>query len=195
MRIISGTFKSRLIDYPKTDKTRPLTDRMKETIFNVLGQMLDNKKVLDLFAGSGSFGLEAISRRASRVFFVDEEPLAWKVIQSNLKSLGITDRHHPILRLPMSRAVKHLQQNHEQFDLVFIDPPYDSGLIKKTLRLLERFDIVQNFGIVVIHRSPKEALPEDLGNLRLLQEKKIGQAFVDFLEKTNPSETNDTDGT
>ena len=183
MRIIGGSFKSRLIEYPKSEITRPLTDRMKETIFNVLGQRFNGEKVLDLFAGSGSFGLEALSRGAGRIFFVDEDHLSCKVIKQNLKSLGIIDRHNPVLNSPMSKSIKQLHQNKEMFDLVFIDPPYNTGLVKKTLRLLERFDIVQNFGKIVIHRSHKEDLPESLGGFQLWQEKKIGQAFVDFLEK------------
>ncbi len=181
MRIISGSFKSRLIQYPKIEATRPLSDRMKETIFNVLGDAVQDQKVLDLYAGSGSFGLEAISRGARRVYFVDEEKIACQVIRENLRSLGIDTGSHPVFMLPITRALKNCQNHHEKFNLIFVDPPYNKGLVKKTLRQLERFDIVQKFGKIIIHRSHKEDLPT-LEKFQLIKEKQIGQAFVDFLE-------------
>ena len=156
-------------------------DRVKETIFNVLGDTVTNAVVLDLFAGSGSFGIEALSRGAKLVYFVDREAAPCSVIRQNLESLAISRTSSQIFRIPVEQATRKINKRGLQFDLIFIDPPFNKGLIKKTLRLLERFDIVKTFGRIVIQRSRHEELPHDLTTLKVMQEKKIGQAFVVFL--------------
>lgn len=182
MRIIAGKYRSRLIDFPKTDKTRPLMDRMRETIFNVLGEMTQDAQVLDLFAGSGSFGIEALSRGAQFVCFVDLEEMAADVIKRNLESLKISQAETLIVRQNISKALQILESKRMKFNLIFIDPPYHKGFVKKILRQLERFDIVVPFGNLVVHRAQEEELPDDLKKIKLLQEKKLGQAYISFFQ-------------
>ena len=188
MRIIGGDFKRRLIQFPKTKKTRPVMDRVKETIFNVLGDAVSDAKVLDLFAGSGGFGLESLSRGAKTVYFVDRESTPCAVIRQNLDSLAIPRANSQICNMGVEQVIRKLHHWGIRFNLIFIDPPFNKGLIKKTLRLLERFDIVEHFGKIVIQRSRHEELPSDLEAFEVMQEKKIGQAFVDFLmfQKNKP---------
>lgn len=180
MRIISGEFKSRKIKFPKSKKTRPATDRSKETIFNVLGDLVKDTNVLDLFAGSGSLGLEALSRGAAKVSFVDSAVYARRIIHDNLKTLRLLDKGL-VYTMPVERAIKTLEKRRNRFDLIFLDPPYNKGLIKKILRLLNRFDIVTPFGKVIIGRSRLESLPGDLGKFKLERDQAIGQAFLSII--------------
>jgi 16S rRNA (guanine966-N2)-methyltransferase len=126
MRIIAGTFRSRVLDAPAGRATRPTSDRLRETLFNVLAARIEGASFLDLYAGSGAIGIEALSRGAAKVTFVERAAPALKVLGANLTRLGLTEgfRIHPgnaasFLRGPRAGAV--------EFDLVFLDPPYDAA--------------------------------------------------------------------
>lgn len=181
MRIISGKFKSRLIDFPKTKLTRPMTDRTKETLFNIVGSYVFGKHVLDLYAGSGSIGLEALSRGALSVTFVDRAPWARGCIEKNLRTLGLTGQA-TILSTDVLGAIRKLDKKGPEFALVFVDPPFNKGLVRKTLLKLDASDIVLPFGQVVVGHSNHEPIPQDeLTKLKLVRTKKIGQASLSFL--------------
>lgn len=180
MRIIAGEFRSRKLVFPKSKQTRPMTDRAKETIFNILGETVVGTSVLDLFAGSGSLGLEALSRGASRVTFVEGGAWAYKSLIQNLRTLGLEGKGF-LLRLDIVRAINRLQRRQESFTLIFLDPPYNKGLVKKILNLLDQSDIVTPLTQLVVHRSRQEQLPETLERLRVVREKQIGQACLSFL--------------
>ena len=185
MRIIGGEFKSRKILFPKTRQTRPMTDRAKETIFNVLGTICQDAIVLDLFAGSGSLGLEALSRGAREVYFVDDAKASQNCIQQNIKSLSLNQSRAQIIGLPVPQAISRLEKQSKKFDLIFLDPPHNKGLIKKILHRLDASDIVNPSGTIVVGRSNLESLPKDLKTLYLQREIKIGQTFVSLLIKGN----------
>ena len=186
MRIIGGVLKRRKLCFPSTQATRPVTDRAKETIFNVLGTLCEETIVLDLFAGSGSLGIEALSRGASEVYFVDSEKPAYSCIHQNLETLNLKSQGH-ILGIPVMEAIKKLEKRAKKFNLIFLDPPHNKGLIKKVLHQLDHSDIVAPFSMIVIGRSNLEGLPEDLKTLSLYREIKIGQTFVNWLTKAgNP---------
>ena len=188
MRIISGKFKSRKIDFPKNRLTRPMTDRTKETLFNIVGSFVFGKHILDLYAGSGSLGLEALSRGAISATFVDQAPWAQKVIEKNLAGLGIS---HQATRLSMDilPAIRKLEKENKGFALIFVDPPFMKGLVKKTLMRLDSSDIVLPFAQVVVGHMWREELPNaELQNLKWVRTKRIGQACLSFffrLESTN----------
>jgi len=181
MRIISGKFKSRRIDFPKTRLTRPMTDRTKETLFNIVGSFVFGKHVLDLYAGSGSIGLEALSRGALSVTFVDKAPWAKSCIQRNLASLGL-ENQGVILSLDVLAGIRKLNKLGRSFPLIFVDPPFHKGLVSKTLFKLDEMDLVQPFGQVVVGHSKHEQNPhEELKKLKLVRTKQIGQANLSFL--------------
>lgn len=197
MRIIGGALKRRKLFFPKTRQTRPLTDRAKETIFNVLEHSFQNFAgksegasrsdarlrdacVLDLFAGSGSFGIEALSRGASKVYFVDHSRVAIECIKKNLWVLELASRGH-ILKLPVSEAIRRLEKELKSFDLIFVDPPHNKGLTKKTLRQLDGSATLRSSGILIVGHSNREGLPDDLKAIHVQRSIKIGQAFVSFL--------------
>lgn len=182
MRIISGQLRSRRLVFPRTRKTRPMTDRAKETIFNILGESVVQASVLDLFAGSGSLGLEALSRGASDVTFVDKGPWALRSIRENLKRLGLQKKAFLSGR-GVFPALKIFEREGRKFSLVFLDPPYNKGLVKKILLRLDPSDIVTPLTQLVLHRSRQEKLPEDLEKLHLLREKQMGQSCLSFLSR------------
>lgn len=189
MRIISGKFKSRKIDFPKNRLTRPMTDRTKETLFNIVGSFVFGKQVLDLFAGSGSLGLESLSRGAIRAVFVDQAPWAKAIIEKNLASLGISAQGTTLM-MEMLLAIKKLEKNKQGFSLIFVDPPFMKGLVKKALMRLDASDIVLPFAQVVVGHMWREEMPHDdeLKNLKWVRTKRIGQACLSFffrLESTH----------
>src|SRR5690242_6357273 len=122
MRIISGELKSRKIKFPKSKLTRPMTDRSKETVFNILGGLVPGKHVLDLYAGSGSLGLEALSRGALDTTFVDHGDWAVSVIKKNLDELQLASRGE-ILQIDVLRGIEKLRKAGRFFSIIFVDPP------------------------------------------------------------------------
>ncbi len=185
MRIISGALKSRKIFFPKTRMTRPMTDRAKETIFNVLGTLCQSASVLDLFAGSGSLGFEAFSRGAREVYFVDDAKVAQDCIERNVQSLSIDPRKVQMMRISVPQAIEKLEKKSKNFDLIFLDPPHNKGLIKKILHLLDRSVILAPFGHIVVGHSNQEGLPTQFEALCFYRSIKIGQSFMSFLTKPN----------
>jgi len=187
MRIISGKFKSRLIDFPKNKLTRPMTDRTKESLFNMLGGLVFEKNILDLFSGSGSIGLEAISRGARHVTFVDEAIWAAKVIQKNIDTLGVKENAR-LLQMDILKAIAKLEREKERFSILFVDPPFFSGWVRKALMKLDRSDIVLPFAQVIVGHPAKEPLPDDLQVLKCVRTKKIGQACLSFFFRLDASD-------
>ena len=180
MRIIGGELKSRKLSFPKTRLTRPMTDRSKETVFNILGGLIIGKHVLDLYAGSGSLGLEALSRGAMDVVFVDKASWATKAIRANISALALGTKSE-ILEMDVLRSLDRLKKERRLFSLVFVDPPFDQGLVKKTLLKLEQSGIVTPFAQIVVGHSKQEELPESFQSFRLARTKRIGQNYLSFL--------------
>ncbi len=180
MRIISGEFKSRKISFPKTHLTRPMTDRSKETVFNILGGLVFGKHVLDLFAGSGSLGLEALSRGALKATFVDHAEAATRTIYKNIEALELADKS-TVIQGDVLRTIDKLKKQEQLYSILFVDPPYDKGFIKKTLMKLDQSGIVSPFGQVVVGHTTREGIPESLQTLKLARTKRIGQSCVSFL--------------
>ncbi len=131
VRIIAGEWRGRLIDFPQAEGLRPTPDRVRETLFNWLGQTLDGKTCLDLFAGSGALGFEALSRGARRVVMAEQNPQVLKALQKNARKLG-ADR----LDLVAGDGVKTLSREGEAFDVIFLDPPFHRGILPLLLPLL-----------------------------------------------------------
>src|ERR1019366_8368827 len=124
MRIIAGSFRSRILKAPSGLQTRPTSDRLRETLFNVLTPRIQGARFLDLYAGSGAVGIEAISRGAAHVSFVEQAPPALKILRANLASLSITSGYR-IEAAKVAAFLRAAQKAQQQFDLIFLDPPYD----------------------------------------------------------------------
>jgi 16S rRNA (guanine(966)-N(2))-methyltransferase RsmD len=183
MRIISGTSKGRRLATPKGQALRPTSDRVKESIFNILGQVVQGKLVLDLFAGTGNLGIEAVSRGARRVLFVERGREATRLIKSNLSQCGMAMLAE-IIPKDVIRAIGILHQRGEAFDIILMDPPYEKGLIEKTLWKLQSHRIYQDDSILIIEHDRREPLPKDLFGWNLIRQRKIGDTLVSFLTPT-----------
>jgi 16S rRNA (guanine(966)-N(2))-methyltransferase RsmD len=186
MRIISGTSKGKRLATPKGQALRPTSDRVKESIFNILGGVVEKKVVLDLFAGTGNLGIEALSRGAKRVVFVERGREAMRLIKSNLAQCGMVTVSE-IMPKDVIRAIGVLHQRREAFDLILMDPPYEKGLIEKTLWKLQSHRIYHDDSILIIEHDRREPLPAELDGWNLIRQRKIGDTLISFLTPRSPS--------
>lgn len=152
MRIISGQFKGRTIKVPKSKLVRPTTDRNKESLFNYLNNIINFEgiKVCDIYAGSGALGLEALSRGAAEVHFVEKNFVIYKTLQENIKTFGV----ETVTKIFKMEAVKFTTiSQHEQYDLILADPPFFKDDIHKALENLLERNYLKEDGLIIIERS------------------------------------------
>ena len=180
MRIITGTSKGRRLATPKGRSLRPTSDRVKESIFNILGEEIEGKVLLDLYAGTGNLGIEALSRGAKRVIFVEKGREALRLIQRNLFQCGLQGRSE-ILPKDAHRAIGVLKERGESFDLILMDPPYEKGLIQKTLLKLNAYRIYQEDSVLVIEHNRREPLPDIIYGWNLIRQRRVGDTIISFL--------------
>jgi 16S rRNA (guanine966-N2)-methyltransferase len=179
MRVIAGSAKGRLLKSIKGEHTRPTSDRVKESLFSILHPYLASSVVLDLFAGSGSLGIEALSRGAKQAVFVDNSRGAVEVIKYNLR---ITDLANKAQVIPghFRKGIALFQKEGFRFDLVFLDPPYNSGLVLEALEALIESSVLKNDGLVVAEHSVKEEMPSSVQNFLLKRSVEYGQTKLSF---------------
>ena len=177
MRIIAGKFKGRKLEIPQTT-LRPTLDRTKETLFNILQVYVPQAKVLDLFAGSGNLGLEALSRGAESCTFVEINKDASKIIKANCEKCGVT-QNSTVVNLPVDLAISGLKQ---KYDIVFADPPYSDGLYYDILKRLNKSDVLSKDAIVVLEHDTEVELPDDVGNLSKYRQKIMGRCSFSFYQ-------------
>ena len=155
MRIISGTARGRKLKEPVGEKIRPTSDKVKESVFNIIQFDIEGRRALDLFAGTGQYGIEALSRGARSAVFVDAAQDSIKLIKENLKICGFSD----IATIRASDALRYLESD-EKFDLIFIDPPYETSLAKKAVAKIALFDKLNINGIIICELKADETTPE-----------------------------------
>jgi 16S rRNA (guanine966-N2)-methyltransferase len=178
MRIIAGVFKGRRLA-PVKGRIRPTAAKVREAVFNILGPAVDGVRVLDLFAGTGALGIEALSRGAAAAVFVEEHPEAVKVLRRNLAALGLTEMT-TIWPLPVAAALKKLAGRGEAFGLAFLDPPYGGEAALAALSGLASLNLLQPGARVVVEHSRRESLPEACGALTRLTVRRYGDTQVAF---------------
>ena len=171
MRIISGKARGRRLKEPTGRDIRPTTDKVKESIFNILQFDIEGRRVLDLFAGTGQLGIEALSRGASSCVFVDESAKALALVRENLKISGLGDQ----AEIYQAESVSFLSHAPGKFDLVFLDPPYDTKLLEQALEAVFRFDILKPNGIILCESRENQVLPEPVGAYSLYRTYRYGQ--------------------
>ncbi len=181
MRVIAGEAKGRKLLSVPGRATRPITDRVKESLFNILGGQVVNALFLDLFAGTGSVGIEALSRGARRAVFVERNRQALKVIAENLKMTGLTDR----AKVVSSDVFKFLRgEFDEKFDIVYIAPPQYKGLWARTLLALDERELLADEGLIIAQIHPKELASLDLKSLQLADQRKYGSTLLCFYARS-----------
>ena len=181
MRILGGTAKGRKLVAVKARGIRPTRDDVKESIFSMIRGHVKAAVVLDLFAGTGNLGLEALSQGAKRAIFVEKERVPLRALMRNIDLCGFRDRAEVIPR-DAEAALKLLRRRAEKLDLVFIDPPYRSGYMGKTLRFISAHDMVNDGGMVVVEHSSGEAPSDQWGMLSLRRQKRHGDTTITIFE-------------
>ena len=183
MRIISGNFKGKKLLEPKDKETRPLKDLTKESIFNIINHSnkfsinINKASVLDLFSGVGSFGIECLSQGAKDVTFIENYDLVLTILKKNLNNLKLIKNYRIIKKDILGKFDFNELKNN--FDIIFLDPPYREKAIEKILTSIIRNKILKNNGVIIIHRHKKEAdiFPE---NFRIIDVKKYGISKIIF---------------
>lgn len=181
MRVISGTLKGRRLMAPAGMTTRPTADRIKESMFNILGNSVQAMRVLDLFAGSGALGIEALSRNATSAVFVDQAKSALAAIRRNLHDLGQEDHGH-VIRRNILDNLNCLASGPQTIDLVFMDPPYETAVLAPALTAVLSCGALAPGARIVIEHSVKEPIAYPMDKLVLVDQRRFGKTLVSFMD-------------
>ena len=181
MRVISGDLKGRIIKGFTLEGTRPTMDRVKESMFGSIQTIVPDSIFLDLFAGSGSIGIEAISNGAATAYFVDNNKLAIQTIKENIESFNIKNKSE-ILKMDYNDALKYFYNNNIKFDVIFIDPPYAMNIINDILDMISKYKLINDDGIIICEVD-NNYLKENIGDLVLDKCKKYGSSYLYFYQK------------
>lgn len=176
MRIISGSLRGKRLEPPKGMTTRPTTDRVKEALFSIIQFDIEGARVLDLFAGSGQLGLEALSRGAESCDFVEHDQNAAAAVAGNIASCGVSNEKARLHRCDSFTFLSGLQP--ESFDIVLLDPPYGGELLRRAIELLHRFDILTKNGIIICEKDPKDVIEPLPNGWVMAKEYRYGQIML-----------------
>jgi 16S rRNA (guanine(966)-N(2))-methyltransferase RsmD len=179
MKIIAGALKGRRLVTPKGDTTRPTADQVRIALMDTLTPRLPGARVLDLFAGAGGVGLEALSRGAAEATFVERDPRAIASLRDNVAALGVAEAAR-VRRGDVVRELQALYRAGERFDIVFLDPPYDAGLVETTLESLGGGGLLLAEGWVIAQHFTKRAPAERIGALFAFRTRRFGETTLTF---------------
>ncbi len=184
MRVIAGSARGKKLRSPKDESVRPTLDRIKENIFNIIGFDIKESVVLDLFAGSGGLGIEALSRGASHCTFVDKDKNSIALVQANLKDTRL-EKNAEIFQSDAESAIEKLYAKGKKFDYIFLDPPYQQGIIQKILKQLQKCNIMQEEGVVIIETDRLEKLPDEIYRFIKIKEREYSNTRISIYEIRN----------
>ena len=190
MRVISGRARGTKLKTIESMSTRPTLDRVKESLFNILQKDITEKNVLDLFAGSGALGIEALSRGANKAYFSDSNPEAVKVIKENLTKTRLID-YSKVYNMSYEKAITKMSNENVKIDIVFIDPPYRLEIAANSIKLIIQNDLLNENAIIVVETDEKERdikeilelknLNKELQKIEITDLRKYGRASLIFL--------------
>ncbi len=179
MRVIGGEAKGKIIKTLRGMEVRPTSDLVREALFAILGSRIEGAVFLDLFAGSGGVGIEALSRGAREAIFIDQNPRSIKILKENITKTGYEERS----RIYKTDALRFLSSSHLQagtIDIIFIDPPYGSDLASQALGIIDAKAVMAEEGWVVVEHFHKTKLTADCRNLKLIKERRFGATQLSF---------------
>jgi 16S rRNA (guanine966-N2)-methyltransferase len=179
VRIISGEQKGRRLSTLKGRSVRPTSDRAKETLFDILSDRVEGSRFLDLFAGTGSVGLEAASRDAEQVFLVESDPRALKILQKNIDWCGLMDKV-TVFRTDAKKSLSRLASDRQTFSLIFLDPPYHDRLAYALISEVGEKGLLEDGGMVIAEHDRHHSLPEVYGTLSLVRTRQVGDTLFSF---------------
>jgi 16S rRNA (guanine966-N2)-methyltransferase len=186
MRVISGLFRSRQLKGKPPSGIRPTSDRLRETLFNILGPAVEGSVFLDGFAGMGGVGIEAISRGARSVLFVDQSRKACAIIRENLESLGVKEGSR-VVEAQLSKALDLFERDGIVFDIVFLDPPYEwASLYSESLSAFDSRPLLAEAGVLVMEHSKRMDPPECVGRLKRYRVLRQGDSTLSFYRAERP---------
>jgi len=186
MRIIAGRFKGRRLQSPKGATMRPTANRVREAVFSAIGSRTLDSRVLELFAGTGSFGFEALSRGARWVTFVDSNRLVASTLAETARIFDVSD-NVAVLMLSARKAVEQLESRGELFDLIFLDPPYEEEVLADLVGSRALGKLLRDDGLLIVERSARKRAPEFLAGLIKCFERRYGDTVVEMF-RSDPSE-------
>ncbi len=192
MRIIAGQYKGRRLKALEGMAVRPTSDRMRETLFNILAPRIEDARFVDVCAGSGAVGIEALSRGAAHVTFIDAARKAVSVISENLRHCGITEDYKLISRDAVM-AMKYFAQEKQQFDIFYFDPPYDSEIYSPVLWQIAQNNLLAEDGIVIVEHRRQLPLAPNYDDLRPYRELVQGESVLTFFRMEVPTTVSDSD--
>jgi len=191
MRIISGTAKGRKILSPQNEgkitkkgelmATRPTLDRVKVSMFDILSHKVYGAQVLDMFAGTGSLGLECASRGAKRVVFVEKLKETFGILQKNVELLGFSNIS-TLHQRDSYELTRSLGAKREKFDIIFVDPPYLNHMVEESVRLIEKYDLLKDTGVIVSKYDKSEPIYKPEERYELVDERKYGNTILGFYQ-------------
>ena len=179
MRIIAGEAKNRIIKTRKGFDTRPTLESVKESLFSIIAPYIEGSIFLDLFSGSGSISLEAISRGAKRAVMIEKDGEALKYIIENIDNLGFSDRCRAYTN-DVIRAIEILGRKNEKFDIIFLDPPYKENISTKTIEKISEENLLERDGIIISEHSMYEKMSDKIGNFVKYDERDYNKKVVSF---------------
>ncbi|MDO5023079.1 MAG: 16S rRNA (guanine(966)-N(2))-methyltransferase RsmD [Eubacteriales bacterium] len=180
IRIVAGSFKQRLIKTPKGSDTRPTSSKVREAIFSMLLNDIPDAVVLDLFAGSGALSFEAISRGAKRAVLCDSGHKAIAAIKENIKALNVSAQTQ-VLPFPWPKALLHLSQENQKFDVIFLDPPYALD-VSPVLEKIFAYTLLAKHAIICVEHGQSFIVPDGLS---VIKSKQYGQTGISFITEDN----------
>lgn len=182
MRVISGVCKGRALKAVPGNTTRPTTDKVKEAVFNMIGPYFNGGIALDLFAGSGGLGIEALSRGVDKVIFIDRDSKAIQTIHDNLNACGLEVKAE-VYRNDADRSLKALIKRNISFDYIFLDPPYKLQQLTSIMQKLDEYGLIHTRSLIVCEHSHEVEMPASLDDLTCVKHEKYGIISISIFSK------------
>lgn len=184
MRVVSGMARGTKLYTLEGSNTRPTLDRVKEALFNIIQYDLENSNILDLFAGSGSLGIEALSRKAKFCAFCDNSYEATTIIKKNIEKTRFNDLSK-IYNMAYDKALLKMKNENLKYDIVFLDPPYETDYIQKSLELIIKYELLNDDAILILETDDQDRILKELENIQLdiRDVRKYGRVSLIFLKR------------
>jgi len=184
MRIVAGKNKGNILKSPKDLSVRPTSEKVREALFDILGISVEETYFLDLFAGTGAVGIEALSRGAKKVIFIEKEQKCIKNIKDNLEKTK-NSQNALVYKIDFLSGLKLLARKNILLDYIFLDPPYNKGLVNISLLEISKLPILRCNGLAIAQHYKNEKVIENLNNLSLYNQRRYGECYLSFYEYVN----------
>ena len=177
MRIVSGEYKGRRLEMPENYDIRPTSEKVKEAIFSIISGNVPDAVCIDLFSGTGSIGLEALSRGAAKCYFGDNSKSSLELTKRNIKMCRAEEKSI-VISGDFEKVLSRIGERNEKADIIFLDPPYKMGLYSKCFEIIENLNLLSQEGIIVAEHDSKDEFEPEIGSFKKLKEKKYGSIGI-----------------